>query len=71
MSLLQKALAMMFIFWATISSIIILARGGSWFEEGRSGFQLIWKHSPPFWRKFTLWFGSLWMILLIVSFIVR
>ena len=68
MNPLQKTLAVVWFVWAGVSSILILARGGSWFEEGKNGFGLIWKYSPPLWRAATLWMAPLWLLALIVSF---
>jgi hypothetical protein len=66
---LQIVLFGIFATWAGISTIFILCRGGSLFENNsNSGYGLIWKYSPPIWRKITLWVAPPWIAALIASF---
>jgi len=65
----QIVLFGIFAVWAIVSAIFIFSRGGSLFEDNpNSGYGLIWKYSPPVWRKITLWVGPLWFAALVASF---
>ncbi len=54
----QQAICILFaivlFIWAIVSSIMVLANGGSFFDEKcGSSNDVIWKYSSPFWRKIT------------------
>ena len=69
MSPLQKLLVAAFVAWVVVSTAFIFARGGSLFEDSKSGgYGLMWKYSPRTWRKITLWIAPLWLLAMIASF---
>jgi hypothetical protein len=67
--------AVIFYAWAVVSILVVVGNGGSFFEEKcKSGNDVIWKYSPPVWRKITLWvwrFEISLIILLAVKFLIH
>ena len=68
MNRLQQVVAVVFFVWATVSGVIVLIRGGSFFDERReSSYDAILKHTPPLWRKVTIWLWPLLVVGAIIS----
>jgi hypothetical protein len=73
---LMTAWAVVFFSWAIVSSIIVLAYGGSFFDDDpkcSTGMKIIHKYSPPWWRKISswvFWFEVCLLILLAISFFI-
>jgi hypothetical protein len=58
--------------WAAVSTVVVLARGGSLFSddpECSTLLKLTRKYSPPFWQKVTFWTVRL-EIVLFISFLI-
>jgi hypothetical protein len=66
------ALGVIFFAWAFISFLLVIANGGNIFDDKngcQSGYQVIMKYSPPFWRTLTRWlFPSLLVAMLVLLF---
>jgi hypothetical protein len=74
--ILMTVWAVVFFVWAIASFIIVLAYGGSFFDDdpkSSTSMEIIQKYSPPWWRKISawcFWFEIGLLIILVISFFI-